>query len=196
MRRKPPTPENAELEPVKEESRMDRKKKYKRREARGWIISILAAVAIALLLRFFVFEFIRVEGPSMEPTLTTNEYVFMEKVTYYFAEPQIGDIVICHFPNRSETFVKRVVGTEGDTVAITDRVLYINGSESSDYYKENVNADMPQITVPQNAVFVMGDNRNHSMDSTSASIGALPYEMILGKAVFVLWPLDQMHGLQ
>ena len=176
-------------------TRMKRKQEFKKRETRGWIFSLIAAVAIALLLRFFVFEFIRVEGPSMEPTLYTNEYVFMEKVTYRFSEPQRGDIAICTFPGRSETFVKRVIGTEGDRLKITDGVLYINDEANNDYFDGIMNNDMPEIEVPLNAVFVMGDNRNHSMDSTNSSIGALPYNMILGKAVFVLWPINMIHGL-
>ena len=56
----------------------------------------------------------------MVPTLLDEEYVFMQKVTYYFREPQPGDIVICKFPNRTDTFVKRVVAVEGDVISITD----------------------------------------------------------------------------
>lgn len=184
-----------ELETPDTDTRMKRKQDFKKSDTRGWIISLLAAVAIALLLRFFVFEFIRVDGSSMEPTLYTDEYVFMEKVSYRFSEPSRGDIVICHFPGRTETFVKRVIGIEGDRLRITEGVLYINDEASYDYYEGPMNTEMPEIIVPQNAVFVMGDNRNHSMDSTNSGVGALPYNMILGKAVFVLWPLNMIHGL-
>lgn len=184
-----------ELETQDTDTRMKRKQDFKKSDTRGWIISLLAAVAIALLLRFFVFEFIRVDGSSMEPTLYTDEYVFMEKVSYRFSEPSRGDIVICHFPGRTETFVKRVIGIEGDRLRITEGILYINDEASYDYYEGPMNTEMPEIIVPQNAVFVMGDNRNHSMDSTNSGVGALPYNMILGKAVFVLWPLNMIHGL-
>lgn len=184
-----------EFETPVNDTRMKRKKDYKTSERKGWFISLFAAVAIALLLRFFVFEFIRVDGSSMEPTLYTNEYVFMEKVSYRFSEPSRGDIVICHFPGRTETFVKRVIGIEGDRLRITEGVLYINDEANYDYYEGLMNQEMPEIIVPQNAIFVMGDNRNHSMDSTNSGVGALPYNMILGKAVFVLWPLNMIHGL-
>ena len=178
-----------------ESSRIDRKKRERRREIRGWVISLVAAIVIALLLRFFVFEFIRVEGPSMEPTLSTNEYVFMEKMTYRFAEPDRGDIVICKFPGRKETFVKRVIGIEGDVLEIRSGVLYVNGAASYDYYDGVMNVALGELIVPESTVFVMGDNRNHSMDSTSSSIGALGYDMILGKASFILWPPGKIDGL-
>ena len=181
-----------------EEKRMDRKTQYRKKETRSWILSIVLAVVIALSLRFFVFEFIRVDGQSMEPTLHDQEYVFMQKVTYYFKNPEYGDIVICKFPNRSETFVKRVVGVEGDTIRISDGILYINGEPNFDHYDKDkgIDHDMLEITVMPDHVFVMGDNRDHSMDSSNSSVGTLSLDMILGRAEFVLWPLSNMHGLE
>lgn len=175
--------------------RMQRKKEYKKRETRGWLFSLIAAVVVALLLRFFVFEFIRVEGPSMEPTLYTDEYVFTEKMSYHFSEPSRGDIIICSFPNRADTFVKRVIGIENDVLEVKDGTLYINGQKNDDYFEGLMDKDLARLTVPENTVFVMGDNRNHSTDSTNSSVGALSYDMIIGRAVFVLWPLDMIHGL-
>lgn len=181
-----------------EQSRMQRKKENKRRETRGWIISMVLAVVVALSLRFFVFEFIRVEGESMMPTLLNNEYVFMQKVAYYFNDPKYGDIVICKFPNRSETFVKRVVGVEGDVIRITDGTLYINGEANYEHYDKETGIDheMAELTVAEDSVFVMGDNRNHSLDSSNSSVGLLSESMLIGKAEFVLWPLNMMHGLE
>jgi signal peptidase I len=176
-------------------SRMQRKADAHRREVWGWVVSLIAAVAIALALRFFVFEFIRVEGSSMEPTLYTNEYVFMEKVTYWFSEPKFGDIVICYYPHHNETFVKRVIGTEGDTVEVRDGTLFINNEPNTTYFAGYLENDLAPVVVPQNSVFVMGDNRNASMDSTNSSIGPLSDDMILGKALFVIWPVDKIQGL-
>ena len=186
------TDRDAEQHP---ESRMVRKKEFRSREFRGWLISLAIAVAIALALRLFVFEFIRVEGESMEPTLFTNEFVFMEKVTYRFAEPRRGDIIICLYPGHADTYVKRVIGVSGDIIAVTDGVLYINGEANSDYFADRMNREVRPVTVPEGHVFVMGDNRNYSMDSRDESIGALPDSMVLGRAVFVIWPLNQIHGL-
>ena len=179
-------------------SRMQRKTSAannRKRETYGWIFSLLAAVVIALALRFFVFEFIRVDGESMQPTLETNEYVFMEKVTYWFEEPKFGDIVICYYPHRAETFVKRVIGTPGDTLEIHDGTLYINGEPDTTYFSGYLEHDLETTVVPEKSVFVMGDNRNHSMDSTNSGIGTLSYDMILGKALFVIWPFDKIQGL-
>ncbi len=187
--------ENREIEQISE-SRVERKKEYKKKETKGWIISMVLAVVIALSLRFFVFEFIRVEGQSMEPTLLDNEYVFMQQVSYHFGDPQYGDIVICAFPNRTEKFVKRVVGVEGDVIRITNGTLYINGEANYEHYDKatGIDHDMAELTVAQDAVFVMGDNRNHSTDSRS--VGVLDEDMIFGKAEFVLWPLNMIHGLK
>jgi|AGTN01.2.fsa_nt_gi signal peptidase I, bacterial type len=178
-----------------EQSRMMRKQEYKRQEARGWFFSLAAAILIALTLRFFVFEFVRVDGESMLPTLYTNEYVFMEKVTYWFSGPQRGDIIICSYPGHTDTYVKRVIGMEGDRVRITGGVLYINDEANYDYYTGPMNNDMDEVAVPEAHVFVMGDNRNASMDSTNSGIGPLPYSMVQGKALFVIYPFDNIHGL-
>ena len=164
-----------------------------KREVYGWIFSLLAAVVVALTLRFFVFEFVRVDGQSMMPTLQDEEYVFMERVTYWFSEPQYGDIIICHFPDSPDTYVKRIIGVGGDTLRVTDGVLYINGKARADYFDGHMEREMAQITVPEGFVFVMGDNRNNSTDSRV--VGALPLNMVLGKALFVIWPLGNISGL-
>ena len=189
------TENKAERPDTLEESRMLRKKESQRREFRGWILSLTAAVVIALILRFFVFEFIRVDGESMMPTLLDEEYVFMEKVTYWFSEPQRGDIIICSYPNRTDTYVKRVVGIEGDVIEVSGGVLYINGEPNDDYFQGAMNNDLSPVTVPEDHVFVMGDNRNASMDSTNSSIGPLPYSMVQGKALFIIWPPANIKGL-
>ncbi len=176
-----------------EQSRVQRKTDYRRREIRGWAISIVAAVVIALTLRFFVFEFIRVDGPSMEPTLYTNEYVFMERVTYWFGTPERGDIVICSFPGSRDSYVKRVIGLPGERIKITDGVLYIDGVANNDFFAGYIEEGIKETTVPEDSVIVMGDNRNESRDSRS--VGPIAYKDILGKALFVIWPFDRIHGL-
>ncbi len=176
-------------------SRVEFKKEYRDREIKGWIISIAAAVIIALALRFFVFEFIRVEGPSMQPTLYSDEYVFMEKVTYWFRHPERGDIVICSFPKSNQSFVKRVIGEPGDSLKVADGVLYINGVPDHDFFGGAIDKDMAELIVPENSVMVMGDNRNQSRDSRDSTVGPIPYNKIIGKAVFVIFPPDKIHGL-
>ncbi len=177
------------------QGRMKLKADAKKNETRNWIISLVVAFSIALLLRLFVFEFISVSGPSMQPTLHSYEYVFMEKVTYWFSPPAYGDVVICKFPNSDATYVKRVIGVEGDVLEIKDGTLYINGVEDKTYFSGYIEDAMPPTVVPDNSVFVMGDNRNQSMDSRFDSVGPLPEKKVLGKALFVIWPPEEIGGL-
>lgn len=175
--------------------RMKRKADMKKDDTRGWIISLVIAFSIALILRLFVFEFISVSGPSMQPTLYTNEYVFMEKVTYWFGEPAYGDVVICKFPDSSSTYVKRVIGVAGDVLEVKDGSLYINGQEDKTYFSGYMDDTMAPTVVPEDCVFVMGDNRNQSMDSRFNTVGPLNDNMVLGKALFIIWPPGKINGL-
>ena len=176
-------------------SRMKRKADSRKNETRGWIISLIIAFSIALLLRLFVFEFISVSGPSMQPTLYSNEYVFMEKVTYWFREPEYGDVVICKFPDSTATYVKRVIGVGGDLLEVRDGTLYINGTPDTTYFAGYIEDALAPTVVPDGCVFVMGDNRNQSMDSRFDTIGPLKDDMVLGKALLIIWPPNQIRGL-
>ncbi len=168
-----------------------------KKEIISWVIYILIAIALALVLRFFVFEFVRVDGPSMNPTLESEETVFVEKVSKLTGNYVRGQIVVVHYPDRTESFVKRIIGIEGDTVEILDGAVYLNGQVINEpYIKEPyTEGNMEQIVVPEDHVFVMGDNRNNSQDSRSSSVGPIPESEVLGHAVFVMWPLDHIKGL-
>lgn len=171
------------------------KKEYRKRETIGWIISLTAAVIIALALRFFVFEFVFVDGESMQPVLYSNEYVFMERVSYWFDAPKRGDIIVCSFPDSKDSFIKRVIGLPGDIIKVENGVLYINGTPNYDYFKEYINKGLEETVVPDDCVIVMGDNRNESLDSRYTTVGPIPYGKIQGKAIFIVWPFDKIHGL-
>ncbi len=174
-------------------TRMDLKAEARRSETRGWVISMTIAITIALMLRLFVFEFVSISQSSMEPTLYSNNYVFMERVTYWFQQPAYGDVVICSFPNSSATYVKRVIGVQGDTLEVKDGVLTINGEPDKTYFSDYIEGTLPETVVPEGCIYVMGDNRNVSVDSRS--VGPLALDMVKGKALFVIWPPDQIHGL-
>lgn len=175
------------------QSRVEIKKQHRRHETKAWVISLTAAIVLALALRFFVFEFVRVEGPSMQPALYRDEFVFMERVTYWFRVPERGDVIVCSFPGRFDTYIKRVIGLPGESVKVQDGTLYINGQPNYDYFSEYINVGMEETIVPDKCVLVMGDNRNNSEDSRR--VGPIAYEDILGRAVSVIWPLDKIHGL-
>ena len=182
--------ENTELS-----SRMMRKTHAKRNETREWILSLIIALVAALLLRLFVFEFTGIDMSSMEPTLNTDNYVFMEKVTYWFTKPAYGDVVICKFPNSKDIYVKRVIGVEGDVLEVRDGSLYINGKADTTYFSDYMNGTLPPTVVPDNCIYVMGDNRNVSIDSRDSGVGPISLDKVLGKALFVIWPLDLIRGL-
>jgi signal peptidase I len=171
------------------------KKEYRKREAKVWTISIAAAFIIALFLRFFVFEFIHIKGPSMQPVLYKDEYVFMEKVSYWFSAPKRGDIIVCSFPDSKDSYIKRVVGLPGDSIKVEGGVLYINGTPDYDYFKGYISRGLEETIVPEDCVIVMGDNRNDSIDSRYPNVGPIPYDMIQGKAAFIIWPLEKIHDL-
>ena len=98
------------------------------REILEWVVTLAAAVAIALVIRTFIFEPVRVDGHSMDNTLANGEVMFVTKPEYLFGDPERFDVVICHYPGRGSTnFVKRVVGLPGERLAIHDDVIYIDG---------------------------------------------------------------------
>lgn len=171
-------------------------KPYSRgKEVRSWIICLATAVVIALFLRFFVLEMVLVDGESMEPTLHSHQSVFIEKVTKLFGTIDRGQIIVVRYPEREGVYVKRIVGVPGDTLEVKDGALYINGNRKAEPY---INTDyidyiMGPVTVPEDCYFVMGDNRNNSMDSHDDYIGPIPKEDVIGRAILVIWPLDEIH---
>lgn len=201
-----------ELEPLDDDlvtyDEFGRKRKKKRiheeklmtksRAIWGWVISIIAAVAIAFIVRTFFFEIIVVDGESMFPTLQSDEKLAVEKVSRYFGLPEHGDIIIVHYPSMSGTYVKRVIALPGETVEVKDSTVYVNGEPLSEPYINSAEPyiDMSPVTVPDDTVFVMGDNRAHSLDSRTSYIGPIARSEIVGHAMSVIWPLDNIHSVQ
>lgn len=160
----------------------------------GWIISIAIAVVVALIIRSFVFEPIMVKESSMLPTLHEDQSMGVEKVSRYSSLPSRGDIVIVTEPDNGETLVKRVVGLPGDTLEVKNSTLYVNGQPQSEpYVSKTPYNDMKPVTVPVNSIFVMGDNRVVSKDSRF--FGAVNRNAIIGHALFVIWPFNEIHSL-
>ena len=166
-------------------------------EVKDWIISIVVAVVLAFLIRQFVVELYIVDGPSMRPTLQSQQRLVVNKFIYRFREPEKGEILVFQYPrDPSRDFIKRVIAIPGDTVEIKDgRVLVNDQVLSEDYILEKTRGDYPKSTVPQGTVFVMGDNRNNSEDSRFADVGFVPDALIKGKAVLVFWPVNELKTL-
>ncbi len=164
------------------------------KEVAEWVISIIIAVALALVVHNFVFQIVRVDGPSMEPTLYTDERMFVTKFTYFFKEPQRGDIVVTHFPNDKLNYVKRIIATGGERVKITNGMVFIDDKILEEPYINGVIlSDFKEMQVPAGKFMVMGDNRNNSRDSRYLNVGPIDKEMIVGKVQYVVWPFKKWH---
>ena len=166
-------------------------------EVKDWLVSIVVAVVLAFLIRQFVVELYIVDGPSMRPTLQSQQRLVVNKFIYRFRAPEKGEILVFQYPrDPSRDFIKRVIAVPGDTVEIKDgRVLVNDQVLSEDYILEKTRGDYPKSTVPQGTVFVMGDNRNNSEDSRFADVGFVPDALIKGKAVLVFWPVADLKSL-
>ena len=101
-------------------------------ERSSFIKTLVIVIAIALLIRIFIIETVRIDGPSMEPTLYSEERIMLDKVSYIFSKPSRFDIIVCKFDNDDGTYVKRIIALEGETVEITDGEVYINGEKLDD----------------------------------------------------------------
>ena len=158
----------------------------------GWII-----VALVFC---FLFRVMLVSGSSMVPTLTNGDRLLVQSVGY---QPKRGDIVIVDgYINYGKPLVKRVIAMEGDTVDIDYYTgeVFVNGQLLDEPYIAEPTTTpgdtfLP-VTLGEDQIFVMGDNRNHSSDSRSSEIGLLDRRDILGKAIFRIAPLDTMGRIE
>lgn len=160
----------------------------------------LGFLLVALLAVFFTFGFVRpfvaepfgITTDSMDPTLRAGDSVLATKFAYRLAEPRRGDVVLFEAPGDDAPTIKRVVGIPGDTVAVRDGVLFVNGEKTrEDYVDYNLtdSSFFGPTNVPEGRVFVMGDNRSNSLDSRS--YGPVPEKDLLGEVSLRVWPLNR-----
>lgn len=172
------------------------KKRAVRREVATWILTLALAAILALGIRAYVFEIVRVEGPSMEPTLQSGQMLLVTKFDYMFASPARGDVIVCKYPNRMGTFVKRVAGLPGDTVMIKDGRTYVNDAiVDESYVSYPASEDYGPVLIGDGQYFVMGDNRAISHDSRADDVGTLRADYIVGRARGVVYPLNDMREI-
>lgn len=183
-----------------EEARL--KKAEKKRQQRKsaiieWGIALFVALLIAVVLTQFVFINAQIPSESMENTIMTGDRVLGFRFSYWIDGPQRGDIIIFEYPDDPENlFVKRVIGLPGDVVEIRDGLVYLNGSETpldEPYVTTEVpTGDYGPYVVPQNSYFVLGDNRNHSLDSRYWQNTFVTRDALVGRAVVRIFPQPKM----
>ena len=167
------------------------------KEFGGWARDLLFAALTAILIVVFVVQPVKVEGTSMQPHLSDQERIFVNKFVYHFSDIERGDVVVFWYPKEpSKSFIKRVIGLPGEEMEIRSGVVYVNGTVLAEDYVRPEYFDFhsygPQI-VPEHSFFVMGDHRNSSNDSRHW--GCVPKENIFGKAVFRYWPVSKLGTL-
>jgi signal peptidase I len=179
---------------------------------REYAEAILIALLLALFIRTFVIQAFKIPSGSMEPTLAIGDHILVNKFIYGvkipftsihlfpLEQPQRQDVIVFIYPvEPDKDFIKRVIGVPGDTVQLINKKLYINGVEAKDphaVYREDTlfPSEMQKmenfgpIRVPAGNFFVMGDNRDRSLDSRFW--GFVPYKDVLGKAFIIYWSWD------
>lgn len=164
------------------------------------VIYIAVAIGLALLVQKFIIRPFVVNGASMDPTLTTGDYLLIDEVTYKLHEPERGDVVVFKAPPEpTKFFIKRIIGLPGDTVSISGSTVTITNKAnpkgfvlSESFITHKSNNSLVQV-VPANEYFVMGDNRSGSFDSRSW--GTLPKENLRGRALLRLLPIKEADYL-
>ena len=176
------------------------------RTALSWVRDLTFSILIAVVLIVFIYQPVKVEGTSMEPSLDDQERIFINKFTYELGLGQIerGDTVVFWYPHDvSKSYIKRVIGLPGDRIRIDTGQVFVNDRAlREDYVPQDFRdtlswpSDAPGIdrVVPEANYFVLGDHRSQSSDSRAW--GFVPRKDIYGKAVFVYWPIDKMGRLR
>ena len=197
--------ETAEQTGEATEEQKEKKPTNWKKELVSWILTLAVAVAIALPVRAFVFEPIRVDGESMCDTLQDGEVMIATKPEYLVGDPQRGDVIICRYPERGNTnFVKRVMGVPGDVISIISNVVYRNGEKLDEPYltpgRNDNGFSMAPFELGEDEYFVMGDNRDNSHDSRNYynyyTPAAITRDMIVGHVRWVVYPFSNIRGIE
>lgn len=165
-------------------------------------IYLLVVLCVAYLIITYVGQRTQVSGSSMETTLSDGDNLLVDKLSYRFKEPERFDIIVFPFQYETNTYyIKRIIGLPGETIQIDyDGNIYIDGELlEEDYGREtiiNPGRAIEPITLGEDEYFVMGDNRNNSLDSRDPSVGNIKRSDIIGKAWVRIWPLSKIGVLK
>jgi signal peptidase I len=167
----------------------------------AWVKTMMTAVVYATLIVTFVAQSAKVQGSSMEPTLSDGDRLVVNKLAYRFRDPQVGDIVMLYYPlDPDKTFVKRIVAGPTDVIRSVEGQLYRNDTLLPDDFAtdevRSVDTWGPEVIKP-GSYFVVGDHRNSSSDSRAW--GSVPRRYIIGRVQLRWWPISSarfFHGFK
>lgn len=159
-----------------------------------WFRDVIFSLAVSIFFITFLYQPVKVEGTSMLPRLENQDRLFINKFVYRFEKIERGDVVVFYYPRDPEkSYIKRVIALPGDTLRIDAGRVYVNGKQLQEPYVPLDYRDfrsVAEMTIPKSEYFVMGDHR--SISSDSRDFGAVPRNLIYGKAEFVYWPTADM----
>jgi signal peptidase I len=164
----------------------------------AWLRDLVIALSLIAFIIVFLYTPVKVEGTSMMPSLADQEHIFINKFVYRIEPIHHGDIIVFRYPrDPSKSFIKRVIGVAGDRVRIDDGHVFLNDKlVVEDYVPRGYEDDRsyPELVVPPDSYFVLGDHRNLSNDSRD--FGPVEASFIFGKAVFGYWPMEKVGRLR
>lgn len=167
-------------------------------QAKDLIIIFVCALAISLLIKGFVIDNRLIPTSSMVPTVPVNSRILVNRLVYYGNEPEFQDIVVFEPTDstkeavgRGDDMLKRVMGLPGDVIWVSDGVLYRNNEAVDEpYISAPMDYEFGPVVVPEDCVFLLGDNRNYSFDAHLWNDPFVPMDNVKGKAFFMYWPLS------
>lgn len=170
---------------------------------KDFVVIFLCALLLSLLIKTFLIDNRLIPTSSMVPTVPVDGRILVNRMIYHFTEPQFQDIVVFEPTEstkievaRNDDMLKRVIGLPGDVVQVTGAQLYVNGQAIAEpYLAEDMTYEFGPITVPEDSVLLLGDNRNASFDAHMWSNPFVPMENIKGKAFFIYWPAEEFGFL-
>ncbi|GAJ97332.1 signal peptidase I [Geomicrobium sp. JCM 19055] len=168
------------------------------KELWSWIKTFIIVIVILFVVRTFLLGNYLVNGSSMMPTVEHGDRMVINKMAYTFSEPDRFDVIVFHYDEHND-HVKRVIGLPGDEVEYADDTLYINEQPIDEPFTDDTTEDFTfdmigegQV-IPEGEYFVVGDNRNNSIDSRAS--GFVSEDEIVGKASLRYWPLNRFGTL-
>jgi len=168
-----------------------------------WELAKIALIAFVIVapIRYFLFQPFIVKGESMIPSFQNGDYLIVDEISYRFSEPQRGDVIVFNWPkDKSQRFIKRVIGLPGETVKVSGGAVQVTGTDGKDVTLDEkyLPKDLKTYgdvttTIGQNEFFVLGDNRDYSYDSRSW--GIVPKSDIIGKAFLRIFPINNLSAI-